>query len=471
MGMKNTQGFRILLLITLGVSILLAGTVFVGVNSVRTKMRESSFKELVNSTKHLVNDFHTLVKTDRTILTAIADVVATQPLSDTEPLAELMAYVSGGSLFIDRVMLLLPDNQVVTPDGRMLDVSGELDFAEEAKKGCYISKRRTDVMDPEKLAVYHAVPVEQNGQIAAILYGVLLLEETSQSYEMDLYDGDGFVVIVDGDTSEVILDTWHEHLGLFSDFFDRDMQMGSFQEAEKNIQKGISGDLAFISKTIGSTLYLHYEPMEINNWSIFLGITEQQAFAGMRSTMRSLYKMMVVIVVVLLIYTLVIVLVLFRMNRALYQMSIEDPCTGLLNRNAYERCLLKNRSCQFDKIACVFVDANGLHELNNQYGHDAGDIFLQTVAKNLRLQWKDGEIYRIGGDEFVLFPQDTEKEHYQQAVCRLNEALAQHQYSVSIGFACLENETGLDRVVQEADDRMLENKREYYKNHDRRKAR
>lgn len=471
MNIRKKQGLRQVLWATIGVTILLVSTVLLCVNHSRSRMRESSFEELIESTKHLVRDFQNIIDTDRTILTATADLISTHERSDTEAIASFMRYVSGNSLFIEQAVLLTPDNQLLDQDGNWTDVSGQIDFEEEAEKGSYISERRTDILQPDLLAVYHAVPVIQNGTTEAILYGVLMLDQLSDAYELDLYDGNGLVVIADGSTGEVVLDTWHDSLGKMSDFFDRDMLIGSFSEAEQNIQNGISGDLAFISKTIGSTLYLHYEPMGVNNWSVFLGVTEEEALAGARASMKSLYLMAAVITLALFVYLAVIVRFLFCVNRDIYRMGIVDPCTGMLNRNAYEAFLQKNHSVCFDKITCIFVDANGLHEINNQYGHDAGDLFLQTIANRLRQQWPDEEMYRIGGDEFVVFPQEKEKECCQQAVDRLQEALARDHYSISVGLSCREMEIGLDGVVQEADDRMLENKKAYYRKHDRRKAR
>ena len=59
-------------------------------------------------------------------------------------------------------------------------------------------------------------------------------------------------------------------------------------------------------------------------------------------------------------------------------------------------------------ICCIYVDVNGLHELNNTQGHAAGDKMLQTVASLMRTQFGDRHVYRIGGDEFVVLAQDME---------------------------------------------------------------
>ena len=65
--------------------------------------------------------------------------------------------------------------------------------------------------------------------------------------------------------------------------------------------------------------------------------------------------------------------------------------------------------CQ-ENVVCVYADANGLHELNNEQGHDAGDRMLQTVAREMQSRFGDAHTYRVGGDEFVAFVPDREPE-------------------------------------------------------------
>lgn len=84
-------------------------------------------------------------------------------------------------------------------------------------------------------------------------------------------------------------------------------------------------------------------------------------------------------------------------------MSIYDNLTGLLNRNSYEANLSAYIDSCNEMIACIYIDANGLHELNNFYGHAAGDKMLQSVADLLKEMFGPEDSFRIGGDEFVAF--------------------------------------------------------------------
>ena len=74
----------------------------------------------------------------------------------------------------------------------------------------------------------------------------------------------------------------------------------------------------------------------------------------------------------------------------------------------YGELLHKSEQRTISPAICVYIDANGLHELNNERGHEAGDLMLRFVADSLMEQFPKGSLYRVGGDEFVVFPAPAE---------------------------------------------------------------
>ena len=200
------------------------------------------------------------------------------------------------------------------------------------------------------------------------------LQELSRSYKTDLYGGNAFVLIVDGNTGDILLDTWHDSLGNLSDLRGRKMLKGyTYEEAMEKIPNGIGGDMCTVSQSTGMTLYLHYEPVGINNWSVVLGVSECEALAGTRGVVKILYLMSVIVGAILLSYLAYISWYLISARRGVYRMSITDQGTGLMNRVAYEKCLRKSDQRVIAPAACIYIDANGLHEINNERGHEAGD--------------------------------------------------------------------------------------------------
>ena len=92
----------------------------------------------------------------------------------------------------------------------------------------------TSYFAPEKLVVRNVVPVKRDGETIAILYGVVLLQELSRNYQIDLYNGNAVLLLVDGNNGDILLDTWHDSLGNLSELRGRKMLKGyTYEEAMK----------------------------------------------------------------------------------------------------------------------------------------------------------------------------------------------------------------------------------------------
>ena len=153
----------------------------------------------------------------------------------------------------------------------------------------------------------------------------------------------------------------------------------------------------------------------------------------------------------------------FITSSKLTTVAESDLNTRLHNRNAYENRLRDYPLRCSNSLTCVYIDVNGLHELNNTYGHEEGDKMLRTVACILREIFGEEDSYRIGGDEFVAFALDSTgtelNENMEQFVRQVEEA----GYSVAVGTAS--HSAGgidIDALVKKADQRMYLDKSRHY---------
>ena len=90
----------------------------------------------------------------------------------------------------------------------------------------------------------------------------------------------------------------------------------------------------------------------------------------------------------------------------LHRLSYHDLLTNALNRNAFMDVLSQFRPGQYASAGIIYIDINGMKEINDFYGHHQGDkILITTVAKVFNL-FKPDELFRIGGDEFVIITYD-----------------------------------------------------------------
>lgn len=140
-----------------------------------------------------------------------------------------------------------------------------------------------------------------------------------------------------------------------------------------------------------------------------------------------------------------------------------DQLTRLQNRNAYELSLPGYPARAAASLSCVYLDANGLHELNNQKGHDAGDRMLKTVANALSGQFGSGDCFRVGGDEFIAFAPDVSPAELERKTAALRRTVEKSGYHASLGVST-RSVDGLDMytLVKAAEKAMYQDKSEFY---------
>ncbi len=153
-------------------------------------------------------------------------------------------------------------------------------------------------------------------------------------------------------------------------------------------------------------------------------------------------------------------------HRIIRNMGAMDYLTNTKNRNSFESEVGAYAALDCRELWCVYVDANGLHEVNNSLGHKAGDIMLCAVADAVKKAFGAENCYRTGGDEFVAFAADLDREGIFRAKRLMNMELAVKGFNVSIGFAGGDKrENGLfpvEKLLAEAEELMYREKRSFY---------
>lgn len=141
-----------------------------------------------------------------------------------------------------------------------------------------------------------------------------------------------------------------------------------------------------------------------------------------------------------------------------------DSLTGALNRVAYKKDVAVFDEEKPTKFNCVYIDVNELHLCNNKYGHAAGDEMLVYIANTLKEVFCDCKIYRMGGDEFLVFCQNYEHEEIKKAVEVVFDQLKPCNYHIAVGLSYREQNFNTEDMVKEAEVRMYEAKAKYYQN-------
>lgn len=140
----------------------------------------------------------------------------------------------------------------------------------------------------------------------------------------------------------------------------------------------------------------------------------------------------------------------------------QDSLTGLLNRNAYDSDVEQLRSADIGAVVCVYADMIGLHEVNNHLGHKQGNRMLCGFADAARAFFGDDRLYRIGGDEFVIISSAHTEAQTRKQLNYMRERLHTQGCEISVGVASSESTSDLPKIIEQAENEMRREKKEYY---------
>ena len=158
----------------------------------------------------------------------------------------------------------------------------------------------------------------------------------------------------------------------------------------------------------------------------------------------------------------------FQLVHQLEMLSNMDLLTCVKNRNAMNNWVTQflNGKIPHKSIATIFADLNGLKPVNDNQGHNAGDKLLQNAAWILKETFSDGEVYRAGGDEFLVIALDKTKEDIDNRIQKLHEkSEIPGNVSFSMGYYYDDEGCDIRKAMHEADVRMYEDKKQFYARH------
>lgn len=148
-------------------------------------------------------------------------------------------------------------------------------------------------------------------------------------------------------------------------------------------------------------------------------------------------------------------------RRKIEYLSFHDSLTGLYNRRFFEEEMNRLDTERNLPISIIMGDVNGLKLTNDIFGHEFGDMLLESVAKVLRKVCRaDDIIARWGGDEFVLLLSQTNFEEAEKIVARIKGEFAKEQIkaikgSISVGFDVKQNLTeDIAQILDNAEEKM-----------------
>lgn len=158
-------------------------------------------------------------------------------------------------------------------------------------------------------------------------------------------------------------------------------------------------------------------------------------------------------------------------NRELAELAALDPLTRLPNRRSLMAQLMKEsarseRRCPEQDALCVsMLDVDNFKQVNDTWGHEAGDRILCQIGDALRDIMRDGDfVGRFGGEEFVIILPETSLDAARALATRIRDAIAAmhfpelpagEQVTVSQGIAAHQGGERIEATLKRADDALF----------------
>lgn len=147
----------------------------------------------------------------------------------------------------------------------------------------------------------------------------------------------------------------------------------------------------------------------------------------------------------------------------LSQLSYYDTLTSFYNRNRYikDTAALEGRA---GSVGIVYLDVNGLKDINDQKGHAYGDKMLVECARQMREIFGNVNYYRIGGDEYVIICPGIDRASFDTRVAALRRSFRTNDLcKAAIGAKWDEEIQDIQQIIAQADAKMYEDKKEFYR--------
>lgn len=245
------------------------------------------------------------------------------------------------------------------------------------------------------------------------------------------------------------------------------------EEIIPDIKRALAGEVVMpekIKDTSWGHIFISYFP--IHEGDQIIGVIGIEFDARMQDeTYRKLKIITPLIIILFCIIASLIAVKMFRRisNPAYRDFANTDMLTGFANRNAFA-VMMNNEDTRkrMVKKAFISVDFDGLKQINDSMGHEKGDEYLKTGTSLIRdAVGKKGNLYRVGGDEFVIVLSGEECHNLRVLIKQIEEKLkeynktAEMKVQFSIGSAIFDEKLDhtLSDTLKRADIKMYECKK------------
>jgi len=301
-------------------AILLIVVFLMAISYIYQVAENDGYEYLHVETKEIKDQISLQIISDRENLQTMANLAA-KLYKDGEDYSLLFNSFKAIGL-IENIGILNPDNRFETKMGS-IDATGILSFQEEALKETYVSGLEEDITRPGEKVVRSSVPIVVGGKTVGMLYGVMEIDSFKLKYKMQADNKSSQLYIIDRETGDFIIDTWHNNLENITILKDRKYNKDfTYEKISGDILEGKSGYSSFESKVFEGIAYVHYSPMDIKGWQIMLIKSEDTVFSNAH-TIRNIFFVAFLLITLIMVAYIILMFNTERKNSDLNLYSSE----------------------------------------------------------------------------------------------------------------------------------------------------
>ncbi|HAJ97284.1 MAG TPA: hypothetical protein DCO72_06065 [Ruminococcus sp.] len=405
--------------------------------------KDNCYATLLSATDEACSKIESNFKNDKASLRMLAKVIGqSEDLESNEVNNQMGTYAVNN--YITNIAILNSDNKIL--QSRHANVENNvISYEEEIAKGEHISNLQLSTFLKDKYVLRNYVPIGGRGSTRGLLFTELDVDALVKAWSPSIYEGQTAFCIADRNTEEIVVNGWNQNYHTLSDIQNEEIVTGIKTKEEGYSEITLNNEDYFIT----------YKPMNIENWDIIIIVKSHIVLAPAMKINTNLRNFLLSCMGIFIVYLIWIMRCNLVAIKEAKENANKDALTGLLNRNSYEEYC--SNYCS-ENVCCIYIDVNGLHEINNEKGHMAGDTMLKFVADTLKESFKGEKIFRIGGDEFLIFSQE-ENTILNSIMETVNSAITACNYHISYGLA---EGADLKTVIKQAEVLMYAMKKEYY---------
>ncbi|MDI0325400.1 EAL domain-containing protein [Clostridioides difficile] len=284
-------------------------------------------------------------------------------------------------------------------------------FKNSIKGKKYVSSPYVDEVNKSIKKITISVPLLNNDKVVGVLYCTYNINTLMKLINVSFYENNSISYVVRNDGT-IILHPQEDSLSKnIYKLLEQDNDIREINRLKKELQENKTG--ATVLNMLEERRYLGYATMDngnsennyIKDWNLIFSIPETVVFSNSEQIInRAIYAVLFIILIFIAIIFYIIYIKKSN-EKEILSLAYEDKVTHIGNQNKfYRECskyLLDKPSLNY---IIVYFDINNFKMINDTFGYEFGDNLLITIAKALKEELTEGEVYaRLSSDYFAIF--------------------------------------------------------------------